>query len=131
MKPIISNNSRIRPTDFLKIGDDSIIDDFCYFSTRVEIGRCSHIASGCSIAGGPDLLFRIGDYSNLSSGVKIWCASDDFVNDIVTIVPNDMVMLKTHFIKGDVIMGNYTAVGANSVIMPNNCKLQSTFASGL
>ena len=120
MGVIISPNSRIRHPEHFDIGDNSIVDDFCYFSTRVRIGWCSHIASGCSIAGGVKYRFEIGDYSSLSSGVKIWCTSDDFVNDIVTILPQDIGSLKTHLVTGDVIMGNYTAVGANAVVMPNN-----------
>jgi hypothetical protein len=89
MKPIVSANSRIRHREHFVIGDDSIVDDYCYFSTRVRIGRCTHIASGCSIAGGAEMKFEIGQYCSLSSGVKIWCTSDDFVNDVVTIIPSD------------------------------------------
>jgi acetyltransferase-like isoleucine patch superfamily enzyme len=120
MKPIISPNSRIRHPQQFVIGDDSIVDDYCYFSTRVRIGRCTHIASGCSVAGGADMSFEIGDFCSLSSGVKIWCTSDDFVNDLVTIIPADCESVKTHLIRGDVMLGNFTAVGSNSVIMPNN-----------
>jgi len=118
--PIISNNIRVRcPKDF-KIGDWSIIDDFCYFSTKVRVGRCSHIASGCSIAGGKDRQFVFGDYSSLSSGVKVWCASDDFARDVVALAPDEAGMIKKNFIKGDVTIGDMTAVGSNSVIMPRN-----------
>ena len=120
MKPIISANSRIRYPEFFEIGEDSIVDDYCYFSTRVKIGNCSHIASGCSVAGGVKILFQMGDYSSLSAGVKVWCASDDFVNDIVTILPEGIGPIKTGLITGDVIMDNYTAVGSNSIVMPNN-----------
>lgn len=121
--PIVSKNIRIRYPDHFKVGEGSIVDDYSYFSTRVEIGRYSHIASGCSIAGGPERLFVLGDFSSLSSGVKIWCASDDFVNDLVTIIPPETGLgdtLKDHFIVGDVHMGAYTAVGSNSVVMPKN-----------
>ena len=52
MKPIISPATRIRHPDHFQIGEYSIVDDFCYISTRVRIGVCSHVASGCSIAGG-------------------------------------------------------------------------------
>ena len=52
MKPIISPHVRIRHPEHFEIGEHSIVDDFCYFSTRVRIGLCSHIASGCSVAGG-------------------------------------------------------------------------------
>ena len=119
MKPIVSPNTRIRhPEDFI-IGEDSIVDDFCYFSTKVRIGRCTHIASGCSVAGGADMQFEIGDFCSLSSGVKIWCTSDDFVNDLVTIIPPGVEQVKEHLIRSDVTLGNYTAVGSNAVVMPN------------
>ena len=120
MKPIISPHVRIRHPEHFEIGDYSIVDDFSYFSTRVRIGICSHIASGCSVAGGRDHLFTLGDFSSLSSGVKIWCTSDDFVNDVVTIVPAGAGPIKQHLIEGDVTLANYTAVGANTVVMPGN-----------
>lgn len=120
MKPFISPNCRIRHPEHFSVGEYSIVDDYCYFSTRVKVGKCSHIASGCVIAGGKNRLFALGDYSSLSSGVKIWCTSDDFTNDIVTILPEDLKGIKNNLITGDVIFGNFTAVGSNSVIMPNN-----------
>jgi acetyltransferase-like isoleucine patch superfamily enzyme len=120
MKAIISPNARIRHPEHFVIGEDSIVDDYCYFSTKVHIGRCTHIASGGSVAGGVDMLFRIGDFCSLSSGVKVWCTSDDFVNDLVAIPPPDTEQVKKHLIRGDVVFDNYTAVGANSVVMPRN-----------
>lgn len=116
-EPIISPLTRIRHPEHFAIGPFSIVDDFCYFSTRVTIGVGSHIASGCSVAGGVARDFTLGDYSSLSSGVKVWCTSDDFVHDIVTICPDD---IKKHLIEGDVAVGHYTAIGSNSVIMPAN-----------
>ena len=120
MPPIISPNIRVRHPEHFLVGDGSIVDDFCYFSTRVRVGRCSHIASGCSVAGGIEHRFTLGDFSSLSSGVKIWCASDDFVNDVVTIVPPEWGAIKEHLITGDVSCGHLTAVGANAVVMPRN-----------
>lgn len=120
MKPIISKNIRVRNPDNFNVGEYSIIDDFCYFSTKVDIGKCSHIASGCSIAGGKERLFVLGDFSSISSGVKIWCTSDDFVNDLVTLLPEKVRNFKGHIITGDVVIDNYTAIGSNSVVMPKN-----------
>jgi len=120
MKPIISPNCRIRHPEHFSAGEYSIIDDYCYFSTKVKIGKCSHIASGCSIAGGKGKQFFLGDYCSISSGVKIWCTSDDFVNDLVVIVPEGIGKIKNHLITGDVRIGNFAAIGSNSVIMPNN-----------
>jgi acetyltransferase-like isoleucine patch superfamily enzyme len=120
MKPIISPNARIRHPEAFEVGEYSVVDDFCYFSTRVRIGVCSHIASGCSVAGGPMRQFTLGDYCSLSSGVKIWCTSDDFVNDVVAILPEGVGAIKEHLIEGDVSLANCTAVGSNTVVMPGN-----------
>lgn len=131
MKAIVSPNSRIRHAEDFLIGEDSIVDDFCYFSTKVRIGRCTHIASGCSVAGGRDMQFEIGDFCSLSSGVKIWCTSDDFVNDLVTIIPPGVEDVKEHLIRSDVTFGNYTAVGSNSVVMPNRLIPEGTAIGAL
>ncbi|MBI3318966.1 MAG: hypothetical protein HYZ89_00015 [Candidatus Omnitrophica bacterium] len=120
MPTIISTNIRVRHPEHFVIGEGSVIDDFSYFSTRVRVGRYSHIASGCSIAGGGDRTFTLGDYSSLSSGVKIWCTSDDFVHDVVALLPAEWGAMKEHLITGDVCCENLTAVGANAVVMPRN-----------
>lgn len=120
VKPIISPNIRVRHPEFFVIEDHSVVDDFCYFSTKVAVGRCSHIASGCSVAGGVDRQFTLGRYSSLSAGVRIWCVSDDFVNDVITIMPSGIGQVKTRLIVGDVSFGDYTGVGSNSVLMPGN-----------
>jgi acetyltransferase-like isoleucine patch superfamily enzyme len=131
VKPIVSPNSRIRHPQHFEIGDYSIVDDFCYISTRVRIGLCSHVASGCSIAGGPAHQFTLGDFSSLSSGVKVWCVSDDFANDVVCILPPGVEDIKAHVIEGDVTFGNYTAVGSNAVVMPDNMVPEGTVIGAL
>jgi acetyltransferase-like isoleucine patch superfamily enzyme len=120
VNPIVSREIRVRHPDLFQVGEGSIVDDFCYFSTRVIVGRYSHIASGCSVAGGRARTFRLGDFSSLSAGVRIWCTSDDFVNDIVTIIPDGFPPIKEHLIVGDVTFERLTAVGSNSVVMPDN-----------
>lgn len=117
---IVSKNIRLRYPKQFSVGEGTIVDDFCYFSTRIKLGCHCHVASGCSIAGGADGLFVLGDYSSLSSGVKIWTSSDDFVHDLVMIVPEEFGAVKPNVIRGDVIFERLTGVGSNSVIMPNN-----------
>ncbi len=119
MKPIVSKNSRIRLPRHFSIGNYSIVDDFCYFSTKIEIGRCCHIASGCLVGGGKDYLFRLGDFSSVSAGVKIWCQSNDYVNDAIIIVPAH-INVDSCALKGDVIIGEMCGIGSNAVIMPDN-----------
>jgi acetyltransferase-like isoleucine patch superfamily enzyme len=127
---IVSPHTRIRHPQHFEIGAYSIVDDFCYLSTRVRIGVCSHVASGCSIAGGAAHQFSLGDFCSLSSGVKIWCASNDFANDLVCIVPEG-ADIGAHPIEGDVTMGNYTGVGANAVVLPGNDVPEGTVIGAL
>lgn len=131
VKAIVSPNCRIRHPEHFDVGSFSIVDDFCYISARVRIGMCSHVASGCSIAGGSSYQFTLGDFCSLSSGVKIWCVSNDFVNDLVCIVPAPGGDIGAHPIEGDVTMGHYTAVGANAVVMPDNNVPEGTVIGAL
>ena len=120
MKPILSPHTRVRVPEHFVVGEGSIVDDYCYFSTRVRIGRWSHVAAGCHIAGGSVRTFELGDFSSLSAGVTVWCTSDDYAEDIVMILPPGLDDVKEHLISGDVTFERYTAAGANSVIMPDN-----------
>jgi acetyltransferase-like isoleucine patch superfamily enzyme len=131
MKPIISPNIRIRYPDCFDAGEFSIVDDYCYFSTRVKIGFCSHIANNCSIGGGRDRLFALGDFSSLSAGVRVWCSSNDFANDLVTIVPSAVTDIGENPITGDVVFENYSGAGANAVIMPDNIIPEGTTIGAL
>ena len=128
---IVSPNSRIRHPEHFTIGQASILDDFCYVSTKLAMGDFVHVASGCSIAGGKEHLCSIGDFSSLSSGVKVWCSSDDFARDVVTIIPAGFPDVKEHVIAGDVHFGAMTAVGSNSVIMPENTIPEGTVIGAL
>ena len=111
--PIISPNVRIRLKEHFEISENSIVDDYCYFSTRVRIGDWTHIAAGCSVAGGDERTFTIGSFSSLSAGVRVWCTSNDFVNDAIMIGAAAGIF-------GDVTLADHTGIGANSVIMPRN-----------
>jgi acetyltransferase-like isoleucine patch superfamily enzyme len=131
-KAIISQNIRLRYPETLLVGEGSIIDDFCYVASRLEIGRFTHVANGCSFGGGGrERLCKIGDFSSLSAGVKVWCGSDDFARDLVSLYPPEIESFKENFIAGDVIFENMNAVGANSVIMPKNIIPEGTVIGAL
>lgn len=117
---IISKHIRIRCPDHFSVGDHSVVDDFCYFSTKIKIGDYCHIAPNCTVAGGKDHLFEIGNFSSLSSGVRVYCTSNDFVNGLVCLLVEELQYIERNITSGDVILGKYTGVGANTVIMPNN-----------
>jgi len=128
---IVSKSIRVRHPERFSVGERSIVDDFCYFSTAVRIGRFAHVANGCSVGGGAGHTFTLGDYSSLSAGVKVWCTSDDFARGLVFVPPPGFEDVKEFLIEGDVSLARCTAVGANSVIMPSNAIPEGTAIGAL
>jgi len=117
---IISPNIRIRYPETFITEDYCILDDFSYFSAQCKFGFSTHISSGVSIIGGKESRFSCGDFSSLSTGVKIVCGSDDFINDIACLLPFPVGDdIKTHLTIGTVELGNFATVGVNSVVLPN------------
>jgi len=129
IRNIVSSNTRIRHPEFFVVGDHSVVDDFCYFSTKVKIGMMSHVAASCVIAGGKDRQFTMGDFGSIASGVKIYCGSNDFVNDLVILAPDYDIGME--MCSGDVTIGDYCGVGTNSVIMPGTVIPEGTVIGGL
>lgn len=116
-KVIIGKTVRIRHPHLCTIDDGTIIDDFTYISTKFQVGKLSHIATGVNIAGGKDFMCSVGDFSGIASGARVYCDSADIENEMFTIFPHE---IKCGKIKGgDVTMENYTAIGTNSVVLPN------------
>src|SRR2546430_7353449 len=111
MKPIISPNVRIRYPDRFEVGEFSIVDDYCYFSARVKIGFCSHIGNNCSIGGGPERLFSLGDFSSLSAGAKEWGSSNDFPNDPNSTAPSPVRDLWANPLSGGRVFAKFTSAG--------------------
>ncbi len=106
----------IKKPDLVHVGDNVRIADFCRISSACEIGSDCEIAPGVYIAGGDGkYVFKMGSFSSLASGVRIWLSSNDYVNEPVT---HSVANVKE--IQGNVTLGEYTGVGTNSVIMPNN-----------
>lgn len=115
--------TKIRHLELLETGLHCIIDAFCYISTKVILKDFVHIASNCTIAGGQESIFKCGSFGGLASGVRVFCVSDDFINDIATVLPTflypQLEQVKTNLIKGDVELGDFCTIGSNSIVMPN------------
>lgn len=116
---LISPNIRVRYPERFTVGNSSIIDDFCYFSVDLCIGQYFHIASNCTIAGGYTECFTAGHFGGLASGCKLFCASDDFINDIGNVLPSKCGDIKNHTLRGGIYLCDYVTIGANSVLMPD------------
>lgn len=113
---IIGKTVRIRKPSETIILDNTIIDDFTYISSSVEIGKNCHIASNVSISGGKGKLF-IGDYSTISNHCSIHCASSDYKNMSLDLPSVSEYMQFGGEIE-DVNLGKYVTIGAHSCVLP-------------
>lgn len=113
---IIGKTVRIRKPEECIIGDGTIIDDFTYISSIVEIGKNCHIASNVSISGGAGKLI-IGDYSTISNHCSIHCASSDYIG-VSMDLPSAAKELRFGGVVKDVTIGRFVTIGAHSCILP-------------
>ncbi len=112
----IYNASIIYPEN-ISIGDEVVIDDFCFLTGReegIEIGNFSHIVAGTILQGGG--LLKIGDFCGIGHRSVILAASDDYHGEgfIGLKVLNEYRKLNFR----PVTLKNHSHVGAGSIILP-------------
>lgn len=106
----------IKKPELIEVGDNVRISDFCRISAACKIGDHCELAPGTYIAGGSGkYTFTMKGYSSLAAGVKIWLATNDYVDELVT---HSVPEVKE--VTGDVTMDLYTGIGSNTVVMPGN-----------
>ena len=114
---IIGKTVRIRYPELVEIGDNVIIDDFCYISTALNLESNVHISSGCKMIGGTKASVSFSEFSTLSPNVVIAAGSDDYVSGIAT--PMIPLEFKGNPEIGDVTISRHCIIGSNSTVLPN------------
>jgi galactoside O-acetyltransferase len=114
----ISRFANFYGSNFISIGSNSRIDDFCILSAsssgQILIGKHVHIAAGVYLFGSAGI--EMGDFSSLSSGVKVYSASDDYSGDFLT---NPTVASEfLNVIREKVFLGKHSLIGSGTVVMP-------------
>lgn len=104
----------VRP-ELVSIGNHVAIDMWVYISTKATIGNYIHIAPSVSIIGGAGAEIIMEDFSNIGSGGRIVCASDDFTQGLISpVVP---VEYRT-IISKPVIFKKFATLGVNCTVLP-------------
>ena len=75
---IIGRTVRIRHPDLFSIGMNSIIDDFTYVSSQLQVGNFTHVGAGAHIIGGKKAKVFIGDFVNIAPGVSMAAGQNDY-----------------------------------------------------
>ena len=116
IKSIVSEDLRIRSEQF-NVGKYTVIDSYSYISNlNFTVGDYSDIGPNCCFAGGKYDL-KIGSHNTISSHVSIYCQSNNFSKDLITLYSN---LINDNKIYGDVKIEDYCGIGTHSIIMPNN-----------
>jgi len=114
----ISRNCTIIGVGRISLGDNVRIDGPTTIvvgeTSFLEIGSYVHISGGCHLAASAAL--KMGDFSGLSQGVRIFTATDDYSGKTLTnpTVPANFKEVKA----ASVTLGRHVIVGAGTVILP-------------
>jgi len=111
----IGTTVRIRRPDLITIGDHVAIDAYTCITTNLVVGDYVHIGQLVTIIGGKDASLKIGNFSNISAGVRFVCASDDFENTIGgPLIPSHM----TNVDNRPIVLEGFNIVGSDTIILP-------------
>lgn len=114
----IARDCNIVGVENISIGDNTRIDNYCIIVAAGEgwlnIGSHVHIGGWVFLSGSSGI--KIGDFSGLSHGVKVYSRTDDFAGSAMSgpTVPDKYKNVKC----GTVWIGRHCIVGSNSVVLP-------------
>ena len=113
----ISKNCTIIGCQNISIGSNTRIDDYSVITSEtgsVTIGSYVHIASHSIIVGSGGV--EIDDYSGISHGVKIYSATDDYIEGYLSnpMAPDDY----RNVTKEKVFLKKFVTIGAGSIVLP-------------
>ncbi len=114
---IIGKIVRNRQPQLISLGDNSIILDFTYNSSTIDIGRFCHIVSNVNISGRVGI-FKTLDYSILSSYISVHCLSIDY-NSIFVDLPSVLIYKQFAGFKDNISIDKFVTVGLYSCILPD------------
>ncbi len=106
---LISRKASIYGAEFISIGNNVRIDDFCILSGRIAIGDYVHLAAYSALYGSQSGII-IENFVNISSRVCIYAVGDDYSGKTMTspLIPDkykDVINQPVHICK-QVIIGS-------------------------
>ncbi|MFA6031735.1 MAG: acyltransferase [Myxococcota bacterium] len=130
MNVLLSDRASIYGAEFIRIGNNVRIDDFCVISAGsggVDISNYVHVAVYTSLIGAGNITLE--EFSNLSSRVSIYSSNDDYSGAMMTnpLVPSKYKDVKVASVK----VGRHVIIGSGSVVLPGVSIEQGAAVGGL
>jgi len=101
--------------ELVEMGSHIAIDMWTYISTQLIMGDYIHIAPSVSIIGGAPARLTMGNFTNIGSGGRIVCATDDFSQGLISpVVPIEHRTV----INKPIIFEDFATLGVNCTVLP-------------
>jgi len=111
----ISDLALITRPELVSMRDHIAIDAWTYISTTLVMGSYIHIAPSVTILGGGSSLLKMGNFTNIGSGGRIVCATDDFEQGLISpVVPIEYRTV----INKPIVFEDYATLGVNCSVLP-------------
>jgi len=111
----ISELALISRPHLVEMGSHIAIDMWTYISTETILGDYIHIAPSVSIIGGANAHLTMGNFTNIGSGGRIVCATDDFSQGLISpVVPLEHRTV----ISEPVVFEDFATLGVNCSVLP-------------
>ena len=117
---LISNKVSIYGAEFISIGDNVRIDDFCILSGKITFGNNIHIGAGSVVIGGggnDNVSVTFADFSGISSKCAIYATTKVFC-DFNKANPMMIDFKKDSIADKSIYIGKHCVVGTGSTILP-------------
>jgi len=109
--------TKIINPEYLFVGDNVVIDDFCLLYAKKEapirIGSWVHIACFSSLTGGK---ITLGNFVGISGGCRIYAGSEDYKNGAFMNPPIPEKYRNVN--RSGCIFKDFSFIGANSCVLP-------------
>jgi galactoside O-acetyltransferase len=113
----ISKKISIYNPEFISIGNNVRVDDFCILSASnngITIGNYVHITAYVVIAGGESILLE--DFTAIGAHSCIYSSNDDYSGGSMTNSMIDTIYKKVHM--AAVLIKKHTIIGSHTTILP-------------
>ena len=114
----ISQSVEIKRPHLVSVGDHIAIDSGFYITTGAVIKNHVHISAHVAVIGGEKALLQMGNFTNISTGGKIICGSDEFLGEGLITAPGIPDALQDNKIIIPVIFNDFVNTGASVTILP-------------
>jgi dTDP-4-amino-4,6-dideoxy-D-glucose acyltransferase len=112
---IIDSTAQIKYPSIARFGNHVAVGMCVYCSVRIMTGNWVHIAPLSSIVGSERSSLTIGSFAGISTGARIVCGSEDFINSLLGIVP---IEFRTD-VFGNNVIEDFAWVGAGAIVLPD------------